>query len=274
LAGIPFIYDIHITILKASTVCFHYASDGQRCRTKCLEPAAFCCANHLYEYQHAPTARLLKEAAESILDCTRFTKEGLPFLACAKVSSWKRLCNTLQALSFQGYHDSAELLTLLVSSIESIRGPWQDKSSVTRKGRSFERLVTRLYLEELAPLIRPSSSPDDESVRVSWDEKLRSLPGGRRQIDVLISRRRGGQESLTIVECRDHEVEVGEMDAFVTLVRHVNATKGVLVSSIRFQKGAADCARLEGIEMRVVAPTVPGLVRGDESVARIKRRAR
>lgn len=238
--------------LRPSTVCFNYSPDGERCRASCLEPVFFCCATHLHQYQHTPTAQLLGDAAEAILASTKFTKQGLPMLACLSLSTWKRLCNALNALSFHGYHDDAELLTLLVSSIESIRGPWQGQSKDTRKGKSFERLVTRLYLEELGPFVRAAPMPPEESVRVLWDEKLPSLPGGKRQIDVLLRRDSAQGESLTIVECRDHEVEVGEMDGFVTLVRHVGASQGVMVSSEGFQSGARDCARLEGIETRVV----------------------
>lgn len=239
----------------ASTVCFHYDAQGERCRALCLDPALFCCATHLHEYQHTPTGDLLRRAAECILASTTFTDEGLPLLTCRKLPSWLELCNTLNALAFQGYHEEGELLTVLVSSIESIQGPWQGVASkLIRRGEPFERLVTRLYLEELAAFIRPPSQrADAETVRVQWNQKLPSQPGGRRQIDVLLRWQRGPDESLTVVECRDHEVEVSEMDAFVTLVRHVGAARGVFVSSVGFQRGARDCAALEGIEIRVVS---------------------
>jgi hypothetical protein len=201
---------------------------------------------------------LLREAAQSILDCTRFTEEGLPYLACIRLFSWKRLCNALWALSFQGYHREDELLTALVASIESIGGPWRGlPSNLIRKGKPFERLVTRLYLEELTPFVRAASTPQTgtgptESVRVLWDQKLPSLAQGKRQIDVLLRWHRDGRESVIVVECRDREVEVTEMDAFVTLIRHVGAERGVMVSSVGFQSGAEACARLENIETRVV----------------------
>lgn len=244
--------------LRPSTACFHYDLGGERCRALCLKPSWFSCATHLHQYQHTPAVQLLEEAAHAIVDCTRYTDQGLPFLACRSLGSWRPLCNALQALGTQGYHDHAELLTLLVSSIESIRAPSDGVAcGVLRKGRPFERLVTRLYLEELAPHVGEGSRAHGDvsapSVCVSWDQKLPSLAGGRRQIDVLLRSRQGEHESLTIVECRDHEVEVSEMDAFVTLVRHVGASHGVVASSVGFQRGAIDCARLEGIEMRVVA---------------------
>jgi len=148
-------------------------------------------------------------------------------------------------------------LTLLVSSIESICTSSDGiAGGVLRKGKPFERLVTRLYLEELAPQIgelsRANGGMSASSTCVLWNQKLPSLPGGKRQIDVLLRSRRGEHERLTIVECRDHEVEVSEMDAFVTLVRHVGASHGVMASSVGFQRGAVDCARLEGVEMRVI----------------------
>jgi hypothetical protein len=233
--------------ISTSTRCFHYGADGERCGAKCIDPAFFCCATHLHEYLHTDVAHLLNDAAESIVACTRLTAEGLPSLACTKLSSWKRLCNALAALSSNGYHDAAELLTVLVSSIESVGGPWQ------KKGKPFERLVTRLYLEELAPFVRASSAdaPTD-SVRVLWNQKLPSLAGGKRQIDVLLRWQHGSDTSDTIVECRDHEIEISEMDAFATLIRRVQADRGVMVTSVGFQDGAKRSADLEGIETRVV----------------------
>lgn len=244
------------SLLSASTACFHYGSDGERCCARCLDPALFRCATHLYEYQQTPPNQLLQDAAESIVQCTRFTDEGLPRLACTGIHSWKRLCNAVSALGFHGYQDDGELLTALVSSIESIRGPWRDlDSSVTRKGNPFERLVTRLYLEELAPFTRRPSAPDDPgpSVRVLWNRKLPSLAGGRRQIDVLLRWRHQERVADTIVECRDHEVKVSEVDAFATLVRRVQADRGVMVSSVGFQSGAERSAKLDEIETRVVS---------------------
>jgi hypothetical protein len=241
--------------LKATTVCFHYGDDGQRCRVKCLDPVLFCCATHLHEYQHTPAERLLQAAAKSIVRSTRFTEQGLPFLACIHLADWKRLCNAMWALTIHGYHGDAEVLTALVSSIESIRGPWTGiDSNVVRKGRPFERLVTRLYLEELAPMMGPASTRDPEgpSVRVMWNRRLPSVAGGKRQIDVVLRYQGADGVRDTIVECRDHEVEVSEMDAFATLIRRVQAERGVMVSSVGFQSGAERSAKFDNIEMRVV----------------------
>jgi hypothetical protein len=253
--GAP-LMQVPVRRLTASTACFHYSTEGERCQGLCLDPAKFCCPTHLYQYQHTPTPQLLQDAARSVLDCTTFTEQGLPRLTCTKLSDWRRLCNALNALAWQGYHDEAGLLTVLAASLESIRGPWLESgSSLVRKGKPFERLVARLYLEELAPFIRAAASPghvQEESVRVLWDQKLPSKTGATRQIDVLLQWFRNGQQYLTLVECKDHEVEVGEMDAFATLLRHIGAEHGVLVSSVGFQSGAKNCARLEGIEALVV----------------------
>lgn len=241
--------------LRASTFCFHYLSNGQRCGAACLDPSYFCCGYHLHHRLMSPLEGLFKSAAEAILECTRFTTDALPYLACTNVFAWRRLCNAINGLSVRGYQNDAELLTGLVSSIESIGGPWRGLPyPAIRKGRPFERLITRLYLEELSPQFNhaPTLSSEQESVRVLWNQRVPSLPGGKSQIDVLLRRTRGQSPTLTIVECRDHEVEVDEMRAFTTLVRHVKADHGVVVSSVGFQSGARRCAEYEGIELRIV----------------------
>jgi len=141
-----------------------------------------------------------------------------------------------------------------VSSIEALDGGGiRSGTGPFRKGQPFERLVTRLYLEELRPSLDTQTATDDgESVRVLWSKSLPSLAGGTRQIDVLIERRRGALASHTIVECRDHEVAISEMDAFATLIRRVQAERGVMVSSVGFQSGALRSAAHDGIETRVV----------------------
>lgn len=238
--------------VEGLTACFHYSPEGIRCRVPSRDPVAFLCATHVQEYRLRPASQLLDEAAQAILDCTEFTREGLPAIACRNFSSWKRLCNLLQALFLHGYRDQDGLLTLLVGSLESVRGPWRGRSPSTRPGRAFERLVARIYLEELRPRLDARAVEQRESVRVYWNEKLPSLAGGKRQIDVLLRRGTPEGEALTIVECRDHAVEVGEVDAFATLIRHVRATHGVMVSSMGFQEGALRSAAFEGIETRIV----------------------
>lgn len=220
-----------------------------------MEPLLFCCAAHVHAYQCSSPHSLIESAARSIIKNTHFGEDGLPVLACRDLTLWRGLCNTFQALAYQGYHQGHDaLLTMLVSSIESLDGGLpQPGTGLFKKGKPFERLVTRLYLEELRPSVDKRAAPTNgESVRVLWNKKLISLAGGRRQIDVLIERRREDFVSHTIVECRDHEVEVSEMDAFATLIRRVEAERGVMVSSVGFQSGALRSAAIDGIETRVV----------------------
>jgi hypothetical protein len=82
------------------------------------------------------------------------------------------------------------------------------------------------------------------------DEKL---PGHDsktlRQIDVVIRGVVNQYQILIVVECRDEArpVDVGEVDAFVSVVRDVRANKGVMISTSGFSSAAIELARVHGI---------------------------
>src|SRR5437016_6242696 len=93
---------------------------------------------------------------------------------------------------------------------------------------------------------------------VTLDEKL---PGHDsktlRQIDVVIRGHVNQYRILIVVECRDEArpVDVGEMDAFVSVVRDVRANKGVMISTSGFTPASIELARVHGIATRTYLDT-------------------
>jgi hypothetical protein len=93
---------------------------------------------------------------------------------------------------------------------------------------------------------------------VTLDEKL---PGhdskALRQIDVVIRGVVNQYPILIVIECRNEArpVDVGEMDAFVSVVRDVRANKGVMISTSGFTPAAIELARVHSITTKTYLDT-------------------
>jgi len=93
---------------------------------------------------------------------------------------------------------------------------------------------------------------------VALDEKLKGHDSKTlRQIDVVIRGVINQYPILIIVECRDEArpIDVGEMDAFASVVRDVRANKGVMISTSGFTSSAIEMARTHGITTRTYLDT-------------------
>jgi hypothetical protein len=104
--------------------------------------------------------------------------------------------------------------------------------------KGFERLAERIA-RDLAP-----------HATITWDDHL---PGGTsetdRQIDVSIRWTDAGREHLTIVQAKDWgtPADVKAIDAFASVIKDVDATRGVMVCRSGFTKKAKAYARNLGI---------------------------
>ena len=132
-----------------SLSCFYYKGGGERCGAACLWPMVFC-ATHMVQMQRVPAKELFRQAAAALLACTTFNASGLPVLACRDLDQWGLLANSLTGLSLHGYRDDDELLTLLLGSLLSLDSPWRNELKLPARSKTFELLVARLYLQELA----------------------------------------------------------------------------------------------------------------------------
>lgn len=100
----------------------------------------------------------------------------------------------------------------------------------------FERLVATLR--------------DTGEASVQHDVVLTGESGAPRQIDVLMRAR----DNFVLIECKywNKSVERLHVDALVTAVRDLRATKGVVFSTKGFQSGAVIAARHFGIDLFLV----------------------
>jgi len=101
----------------------------------------------------------------------------------------------------------------------------------------FEKLVAKLH--------------ETGTASVEHDVTLTGQSGAPRQIDVLVRHREGMYEHAILVECKYWQVRVTRLhvDALVTAVRDIRASKGVIFSVEGFESGAVTQAEHAGIEL-------------------------
>jgi predicted helicase len=101
----------------------------------------------------------------------------------------------------------------------------------------FEKLVAKLH--------------DTGSVKVQHDVKLKGQSGAIRQIDVPITHTEGLYEHLILVECKHWNSNVKRMqvDAMVTSVKDLKASRGVIFTTKDFQSGAVTAAEAFGVDL-------------------------
>lgn len=105
-----------------------------------------------------------------------------------------------------------------------------------KKWKQFERLVAAIH-----------HALNQTNARIEWGDRIDG-----REFDLTIRFSYFSYSYLTVVECKDYLVPVGEVEAFVTKARRAHANKAIMVSSVGFQSGAIKVARDEGIELFVL----------------------
>jgi hypothetical protein len=108
------------------------------------------------------------------------------------------------------------------------------------KWRRFEQLVAAIHFAE------------SKGAQVAWNDEING-----RQFDVTVRFKHGVYEYLTVIECKDKDskVPVGDVDAFVTKSRDVNANKAVMVSSRGYQSGCMPVAARHGVKLLILSET-------------------
>jgi hypothetical protein len=101
----------------------------------------------------------------------------------------------------------------------------------------FEKLVAKLH--------------ETGSVEVQHNVTLVGKSGAPRQIDVLVKHREGLYEHLIVVECKYWKEHVKRLhvDALITAVDELNASRGVIFSINGFQEGAVLAAKSALIDL-------------------------
>lgn len=102
--------------------------------------------------------------------------------------------------------------------------------------------------EKLIALIHKLTAPN---ATVKHNQKKMGLSGRQRQLDVTMSQKIGLHEVFIVIECKHQKRRVGiaTIDAFVTKLRDVQASLGVIVSSGTFDNGARAQAERNNITL-------------------------
>jgi len=109
-----------------------------------------------------------------------------------------------------------------------VRGPYLNK------WKMFERLVAAIHLL------------DEGGSQIRWNDRING-----RQFDVTMRNRKGFYDYLTVIECKNlsSPVPVKEVEAFITKSHDVGAHKAIMVSSIGFQSGTEEVAKLHAVDL-------------------------
>jgi hypothetical protein len=115
--------------------------------------------------------------------------------------------------------------------------------------KDYELLAKSIYEKIL-------SQENVENIEVKHNQKVKGKAGVRRQIDVLWRFRQAGIEHLVLVECKNYSdtVELGDIDAFRSVVDDIAGARGIMVTRVGFQSGATEVARHYGIGLKLLRP--------------------
>jgi hypothetical protein len=109
-----------------------------------------------------------------------------------------------------------------------------------KAGREFELLIEKIYKE---------MSPEATIVR---NDKIHGFDSGiNREIDLSIRSRIANHEVLIIVQAKDYsgKVDINVVGEFVTVMKDVRASKGILICNGGFTEGAIKLATNQGIDL-------------------------
>lgn len=103
-----------------------------------------------------------------------------------------------------------------------------------------EKIITEIQ-KQLAP-----------QAEVKHNQKIIGNSGRRRQLDVTISQKIGAIPVFIVIECKRYSRKVGieKVEAFVTKLWDVNASRGVMISNTGFDAGAIAMAEKKNIILR------------------------
>ena len=116
----------------------------------------------------------------------------------------------------------------------------------SKKWKRFEELVKKVQ-EEMAP-----------NAIVKLDDRIIGKETGiGRQIDISVRQLVGNYDILVVVDCKDYStpVDVKDVEAFIGLVKDVQANKGVMVAANSFTKTAKIRGKKSGLAMYTLVDT-------------------
>ena len=93
-----------------------------------------------------------------------------------------------------------------------------------------------------------------ENIEVKHNQKVVGKSGVAHQIDVLWRFRQAGIGHLVLIECKNYgdTVELADVRSFLSVVEDIRGARGVMVTRVGFQSGAADFAKHHGIGLKLL----------------------
>ena len=111
-------------------------------------------------------------------------------------------------------------------------GTGETRGAQLAKWKEFESLIAALQKQTAG------------DATVLHNQRVKGRSGRMRQIDILISQKVGLYPVFIAIECKRHRRPVGidKEEAFVTKLRDVSASQGVMISNTGFDAGLSRCA--------------------------------
>ena len=105
--------------------------------------------------------------------------------------------------------------------------------------------------KEFEKIIADIQKQTDPDAIVRHNHHVKGKSGRRRQLDITISKKVGIYSILIVIECKNYKRPVGieRVEAFVTKLRDVGASQGVIASNSGFDEGAKAIARENSITL-------------------------
>ena len=116
-----------------------------------------------------------------------------------------------------------------------------------KSGKEYE-----LFIKEIYEYLNRADGLYD--VVIQHDIKLTGLSGVARQIDVYWTFKRAGVPYRVAIECKHYKsaVSVDKVSAFHDVLNDLQGVKGIIATSIGFQKGAEEWAKKYGIQAMII----------------------
>ena len=126
-----------------------------------------------------------------------------------------------------------------------MRGLWRDRIGIMNTNTEYEKF-TRELCERLALYKGLLSSSVQHNV------KLRGESGLNHQIDVYWEYEKNGEVHRVAIECKNYSygVSIGKVRDFYGVISDLDNVKGIMVTTVGYQKGAKQFANHYGISLK------------------------
>lgn len=118
---------------------------------------------------------------------------------------------------------------------------------MTNTGKDYELFVQKI----MQAILNSETYTDSKNILVEHNKKVKDKNGIERQFDVLWDYEQGEIEYRTIIECKDYNspISIEKVDALKGKLDDFPSVRGIIATTIGFQKGALEKAKNNGIDL-------------------------